>query len=534
MTRARSLSRQRPLFLLSRLACAAVLSVTLAVTAVPTIAATAQDTTTLRVMTFNIWVGGEQVDFAKVVEAIEIAGADIVGIQEAGGNLARLADELGWYHLEERGRHQQIISRYPLVRGAHPDVFVYALVDAAHVVAVSDVHLSPYPYGTYELRDGATVEEALAMEQRHLDELADHFEVLPELAEDDVPVFFVGDFNVPSHLDWTQAAADASDEAFRTDVAWPVSVRLEELGFVDAFREIHQDEVATPGYTWTPGYPPPHTTPDEVHDRIDYVYASGPLTTTDAAVVGEDHPISDIVVEPWPSDHRAVVSEFQATPKPVADLDPSVATDAEVYDRGQPVTVDFVGARRGARITIEDAARPHAPECLALTRGGDGTWLAAGQVVFDSDTAGCSWPLEPGDHRVALHRGGKTVATADIRVRDPSEQGTLELDADAYISGDPITATFTNAPGNATDWVGIYRVGDRPGVVASRFWQYVGGGQTPSDPVINGSVTFSADTPGEGAASWPPEPGEYLAYLFAEDGYGIVAGPVAFEVVPAG
>jgi endonuclease/exonuclease/phosphatase family metal-dependent hydrolase len=531
VTHPRSVTRQARQ--LSRLVGVAVLSLALAVTMVPRDPAAAQEPATLRVMTFNIWVGGERVDFAKVVEAIELADADIVGIQEAGGNLARLAGELGWYHLEERGRHQQIISRYPLVRGTDPDVYVYALIDAAHAVAVSNVHLSAFPYGPYELRDGATVEEALAMEQRHLDELADHFEVLPRLADADVPAFFVGDLNVPSHLDWTQAAADASEEPFRSEIAWPVSVRLDELGFRDTFREIHPDEVATPGYTWTPGYPPPHTTPDEVHDRIDYVYASGPSTTIDAAVVGEDHPISDIVVEPWPSDHRAVVSEFEVTPKPIAELDPSVAPDADSYDHGQPITVDFVGARRGDRITLGPAARPHTPACVVPTRVG-GTWPAAGSVVFDADTPGCRWPLEPGDYEVALRSGGRIVTTAGIRVRDPAEQATLELDADTYVSGDAITATFTNAPGNATDWVGIYRVGDRPGVIASRFWQYVGGGQTPSDPVVDGSVTFSADTPGEGAASWPPEPAAYVAYLFAEDGYEVVAGPVAFEVVPSG
>jgi endonuclease/exonuclease/phosphatase family metal-dependent hydrolase len=269
-----------------RLAVLALCSLALII-GLPKASATAGESATLRVMTFNIWVGGEQVDFDKVVEAIEVAGADIVGIQEAGGNLERLADELGWFHLEERGRHQQIISRYPLIRGPHPDVFVYALVDEAHAVAISNVHLTAYPYGPYELRDGATVEEALAMEERHLDELEQHFAVLPELAAEDVPVFFVGDLNVPSHLDWTEAAADASGEWFRTAIDWPVSVRLDELGFRDTFREVRPDEVATPGYTWTPGYPPPEMTDDEVHDRIDYVYAAGPSTTLDSAVVGD-------------------------------------------------------------------------------------------------------------------------------------------------------------------------------------------------------------------------------------------------------
>ncbi|MPZ00899.1 MAG: hypothetical protein GEU97_23595 [Actinophytocola sp.] len=492
--------------------------------------ATAEEPTTVRVMTFNIWVGGEQVDFNQVVNAIEVAGTDIVGLQEAAGNLDRLANELGWYHLKEVGRHQQIISRYPLVRGAED--FAYALVDPAHAVAVSDVHLRAYPYGPYDLRDGATADEVLANEQYHLDELAAHLELLPELAADDVPVFLVGDFNVPSHLDWTQAAADASDEPFRTEFAWPVSIRLAELGFRDSFREIHPDEVAKLGYTWTPGYPPPVVTDDEVHDRIDFVYAAGPSTTVDSAVVGEAHPISDIVVAPWPSDHRAVVSEFAVTPKPVAALDPAVLTDAAVYDPGEQIVVDFVGGRSGTRVVVTKAGQG-APVCQALTRDANGVWRAAGQVVFDDNASGCRWPLEPGDYVVSLRDQRKVLATTSFRVRAPSEQSTLELDAGTYVSGDPITATWTNAPGNATDWVGIYAVGEQPGRVGSRFWQYVGGGQTPSEPVIDGTLTFSAETPGEGTASWPPEPRDYVAYLFAEDGYEILA-QTPFTVVPAG
>lgn len=45
----------------------------------------------LRVMSFNIEWGGTHISFENVVEAIRRANADIVGIQEAEGNLQRLA-----------------------------------------------------------------------------------------------------------------------------------------------------------------------------------------------------------------------------------------------------------------------------------------------------------------------------------------------------------------------------------------------------------------------------------------------------------
>jgi hypothetical protein len=52
----------------------------------------------LRVMTFNIEWGGTNVSFDNVVKAIRLSDADIVGIQEAEGNLARLAAELDWHY----------------------------------------------------------------------------------------------------------------------------------------------------------------------------------------------------------------------------------------------------------------------------------------------------------------------------------------------------------------------------------------------------------------------------------------------------
>ena len=47
------------------------------------------------------------------------------------------------------------------------------------------------------------------------------------------------------------------------------------------------------------------------HDRIDFVYFKGKgLKVTDAKIVGESQKNADIVVTPYPSDHRAVVATF--------------------------------------------------------------------------------------------------------------------------------------------------------------------------------------------------------------------------------
>ena len=87
------------------------------------------------------------------------------------------------------------------------------------------------------------------------------------------PIFVTGDFNEPSPLDWT----DAVHQAGRCPVAvkWPTADALLRAGFTDAYRIVHPDPLQAPGYTWTP------TTaiddPNDHHDRIDFVFVSGPV-----------------------------------------------------------------------------------------------------------------------------------------------------------------------------------------------------------------------------------------------------------------
>jgi exodeoxyribonuclease-3 len=65
--------------------------------------------------------------------------------------------------------------------------------------------------------------------------------------------------------------------------------------------------VAMPAFTWTPTSKP--TVKWDHHDRIDFVFArADDLTVEDAAIVGEKSPEAEIVVDPWPSDHRAVAA----------------------------------------------------------------------------------------------------------------------------------------------------------------------------------------------------------------------------------
>src|SRR5690606_28448534 len=110
--------------------------------------------TELTVMSFNIWIGGNVVDIGQVAAAIEASGADVVGLQEADGNVRRIAELVGWAHADEQ---HQVISRYPLIAPPGEAGYVYVQLAPGQVVAISDIHLTSDPYGPYLVRDGATL-----------------------------------------------------------------------------------------------------------------------------------------------------------------------------------------------------------------------------------------------------------------------------------------------------------------------------------------------------------------------------------------
>ena len=290
-------------------------------------------------MSFNIEWGGTNVSFDNVVTAIRRSGASIVGIQEAEGNLERLASELGWNY----DQRNYVISGFPLIDppGANGK-YVLAEVTPGQVVAIANVHLPSDPYGPDAIRDGAKPEEVLELERTaRLPEIQPYLKALVPLIERDIPVFLTGDFNAPSHTDWTDATV--GERAFlRYALAWPVSLAVTAAGFRDSWRVVHPDPVTDPGLTWWAGRPPLEAyTPGEndAQDRIDFVWYAGPAKALSAKVVGEaGGPGVSVSVMPWPSDHRAVVSEFKVMPAAMPEV---VSTSHRVYTHGDDIDISY-------------------------------------------------------------------------------------------------------------------------------------------------------------------------------------------------
>jgi exodeoxyribonuclease-3 len=262
----------------------------------------------LKVMSYNILVGGGGLGqpLSKTAEVISASGADIIGLQEQSGATASLAAMLGFHYTVQKS-DISYLSRYPIVESLSSGVRIE--LPQGQDAYLFNVHLAAYPYQPYDIRDGLIDTEAEAIAGARAARGAAMDNVLSSMQAplaSGAPVFLVGDFNEPSHLDWTQEAADAGRH-FGMKVAWPASTSVVNAGMSDTFRAIHPDEVARPGDTWTP-----LDAPSEVHDRIDLVYHAGQgIEPIDAFVVGEDPAQADLVITPYPSDHRAVVGRYQ-------------------------------------------------------------------------------------------------------------------------------------------------------------------------------------------------------------------------------
>jgi hypothetical protein len=91
---------------------------------------------------------------------------------------------------------------------------------------------------------------------------------------------------------------------------------------------------------------------------------------------------------------------------------------------------------------------------------------------------------------------------------------TLATNTPTVANGSNITFNYSTpaSTNSSTNWVGIYRPGTSPGNGSSIDWKYTAG--------TSGTVTFTANY---GA-------GNYQAYYLYNDGYTILAGPVAISL----
>ena len=332
--------------------------------------------------------------------------------------------------------------------------------------------------------------------------LKPQLDTLPTLASRGVPVFLTGDFNSPSHLDWTAATVGARSH-IKYALDWPVSQALADAGMKDSYRVIHPDPVTDPGLTWwagrklIDGYPDP----SEPQDRIDIVYSAGPATATGTDIVGEPgRPDVAITVTPWGTDHRGIVSTFTVTP---ALPPPFVAVDHRLIAPGDRLGVSYGGIEPGVGgVTV---VRP----------GGDpaGPTIATAATAPDPSPVGrveiASTGWAPGAYEaVAIDPTTRAVVRAPFWVGSPSQPPTLTSAKKSYAKGESIAISWTNAPGNRWDWIGIYAAGGDP--LVDSYLEYI---YTKTTIAASGTIDEAAE------GDWPLPPGKYEAHYLIDDGY---------------
>ena len=112
------------------------------------------------------------------------------------------------------------------------------------------------------------------------------------------------------------------------------------------------------------------------------------------------------------------------------------------------------------------------------------------------------------------------TAVAPAAASAPADGSTLvETTTGTIQQGSPVTFSYSvpAADLSAKNWIGIYKPTDTPGTQGSTVWQYT--------PNATGTATF--DTHALAAGTWK-------VYLFYNDGYTVLAGPITLSVAPAG
>ncbi len=285
---------------------------------------------TISIMSFNVLY---TTSVESTYECIKVTECDVVGLQETSKErLQQVADSLGYYYctfqikrnndpnvLKKIKEHTSkpipgfdyddtgIISRYPIVEKKDK----YAIIELPNKekIAVTSVHLSPYPYEPYDIREKKFTKPSdvvISASTKRIPELSPVLDAIDSLKNQGIPVFITGDFNEPSHLDWTEKAA-AANLHYSMAVEWPCSKAITNIGLKDAFRLANPDEVSNNGITWTT-----NKSENEVYDRIDFVYhnLAGKLKLNSVKRVGRPDNNCEIKVPGYQSDHFAVFAIY--------------------------------------------------------------------------------------------------------------------------------------------------------------------------------------------------------------------------------
>ncbi|MDE6164369.1 MAG: endonuclease/exonuclease/phosphatase family protein, partial [Muribaculaceae bacterium] len=249
----------------------------------------------LRVMVWNIWHGGarfgEHVGLARTAQVIKESNPDLVGIVEAYGGASVLADSLGYYYYL-LSDNLAILSRFPFketIKVFNPQKSGGIIADLpdGKKVAFFDIWLNwRWDTDTIRSNDIRSIAPTLERYGKNADE---------------IPVISVGDYNSGTHLDKFGYRVYGEKRIDNPEISWPSKVMVDELGYIDSFRQLYPDSELYPGSTWTPLY---NGMRKPVPNRVDFIYYKGKGLKPYFTETFSHHGAG------WPSDHAAVITDF--------------------------------------------------------------------------------------------------------------------------------------------------------------------------------------------------------------------------------
>ncbi len=326
------------------------------------ILASCQQETSLKVLQFNIWQEGTMVKggIQGIVDNIVALEPDLITFSEVRNYDGREFIPILIAELDKRGVTYYgktsvstgILSKYKIdkqeviypIQDDHGSVLKASAIIQGRTVVVYSAHLDYTHYASYLPRgySGVTwkkldapvldVDSILQMTFESLrgEAMATLITDAHHEQQQGSLVIIGGDFNEPSHLDWTEGTGNLYDH-HGTVVPWECSSMLYANGYLDAYRVAFPDPVTNPGFTYPADNPQADVSklswaPEaDERERIDFIYflPDQRLSLRKVTVVGPSGSIvrnqrmgntsADSIIPStgtWPTDHKAVLATF--------------------------------------------------------------------------------------------------------------------------------------------------------------------------------------------------------------------------------
>ena len=190
-----------------------------------------------------------------------------------------------------------------------------------------------------------------------------------------------------------------------------------------------------------------------------------------------------------------------------------LAPGKSTYKPGEDVVISFSGGPGNAKDWVGIYKEGQTPGDDASTQYEYVAGETSGELMFD--------PLPVGKYEAHLFEddGYEILASGSFEVSEESEAPKVSLSKAEYEIGEEIEVTFSGGPGNAKDWLGLYREGELTDEDDVLGWLYVDGTQEGLEGKTAGVIPVELDL----------AEGSYQVSLFEDDSYEMLATG-SFEV----